>query len=194
MSHPRPRGLAGDVTVGREGRPGPGQDSSGLCEGALKAVRDGPPGEGPRLVTGERKTIVLKIPCVFDTVYVFGKCLQRRGQPCVLPHGLFAEGESHRGEGPRCSQSAEAARRDVCPHRARMDGGGVVASPLWTARSVRGPRISEAGELKRGGGDGACYTRASPGGRWPRPAVGVPQPGIQAWLRTALIRGSPVIH
>lgn len=134
---------------------------------------------------------MLKLPCVFDTVYVFGKCLQRRGQPCVLPHRLFAEGESHRGEGPRCSQSTEAARRDVCPHQARMEGGGVVASPLWTARSVRGPRISEAGELKRGGGDGACHTRASPGGRWPRPAVGVPQPGIQAWLRYCFNRGQP---
>lgn len=134
---------------------------------------------------------MLKIPCVFDTVYVFGKCLQRRGQPCVLPHRLFAEGERHRGEGPRCSQSAEAARRDVCPHQARLDGGGVVASPLWTVRSVRGPRISEAGELKRGGR--VTHGPALGGGghalRWGSPSLGF-RPGFA----TALIRGSPAIR
>lgn len=124
---------------------------------------------------------MLKIPMCL-TLFIFGEMFTKSLAVLSIPTRIVfgGRGEAHRGEGPLVALSAEAMSRG--PLR---PGWGRALSPLWTARSLQGPRISEVGELKLLGG-----VRSSQG---PLSVVGSHSQGSRPGFAAASARGSPAI-
>lgn len=120
---------------------------------------------------------MLKIPMCL-TLFIFGEMFTKSLAVLSIPTRIVfgGRGEAHRGEGPLVALSAEAMSRG--PLR---PGWGRALSPLWTARSLQGPRISEVGELKLLGGGGVAVRdhslRWDPTARDPGLALLLLQPG-----------------
>lgn len=96
----------------------------------LKAVEECPPGEGPHLVTGGRKTIVLKTPMCLTLFIFLGSVYKVIGSPEYSHTDCLQR--------RLCVLGSAGKKRPLCVRLQRLEGGGGVGRRRWAARRSLG--------------------------------------------------------